>query len=181
MVWVGDFRDGYKTAPEAQHLFSWAGAQGMQPVNRKQSIKQQSSSQHSHSMHMYLRTAADGSKIVLFDVSFPQHLPSHVAALQNTLQQHSSWGNATASLAGLPTKVSQQAAFYPSNAAAADWQAPLDDVCNSLCSIATSGPGRVVVTAPVYFSQVNTSCSNPFIGNQGANNRTACHAHLYLS
>jgi len=119
VVWLGDFHEGYKTAPEAQQLLSWVGSKGPQAVQQaksKQSAKHHSSSQHPHSMHMYMREAADGSHMVKFDVSFPQHLPQHVGDIHNALQQHSRWQNASAAFADLSSRANQQAEFHPSAA-----------------------------------------------------------------
>lgn len=101
-----------------------------------------------------MRQAADGSQVIIFDVSFPQHLPQQMQELQYGLQQHNSWANASTAFADMSFQASQKAGFYPSQAAVADWQAPLAAICNSLCSIAASGSGRVMVKAPVQFSQV---------------------------
>ncbi|KAL0037541.1 hypothetical protein WJX77_001610 [Trebouxia sp. C0004] len=104
-------------------------------------------------MHVYVRQAADGSPVVIFDVSFPQHLSQQLKELQNALQQHDSWANGSMTFADMSSGVNQKAKFYPSNAAVADWQAPLAVVCSSLCSIAASGSGRVMVKAPLQYSQ----------------------------
>jgi len=160
VLWIGDFHEEYKTAPEAQHLLGWVighGAQTVQQSSSSPSAKGQSASQRSHSMHAYVRQAADGSPVVIFDVSFPQHLSQQLEELQSALQQHDSWANASVSFADMSSGVNQKAKFYPSNAAVADWQAPLAVVCSSLCSIAASGSGRVMVKAPLQYSQV-TCC-----------------------
>ena len=160
VLWIGDFHEEYKTAPEAQHLLGWVighGAQIVQQSSSSPSAKGQSASQRSHSMHAYVRQAADGSPVVIFDVSFPQHLSQQLEELQSALQQHDSWANASLSFADTSPGVNQKAKFYPSNAAVADWQAPLAVVCSSLCSIAASGSGRVMVKAPLQYSQV-TCC-----------------------
>ncbi|DBB02440.1 TPA: Signal peptide peptidase-like 2A [Trebouxia sp. C0006] len=156
VLWIGDFHEEYKTAPEAQHLLGWVighGAQIVQQSSSSPSAKGQSASQRSHSMHAYVRQAADGSPVVIFDVSFPQHLSQQLEELQSALQQHDSWANASLSFADTSPGVNQKAKFYPSNAAVADWQAPLAVVCSSLCSIAASGSGRVMVKAPLQYSQ----------------------------
>jgi len=162
VLWIGDFHEEYKTAPEAQHLLGWVsghGAQAMQQSSSSASAKGQSASQRSRSMHAYVRQAADGSQVVIFDVSFPQHLSQQLEELQSALQQHDSWANGSITFADMSSGVNQKAKFYPSNAAVADWQAPLAVVCSSLCSIAASGSGRVMVKAPVQYSQV-TCCHN---------------------
>ena len=160
VLWIGDFHEEYKTAPEAQHLLGWVsghGAQAMQQSSSSASAKGQSASQRSRRIHAYVRQAADGSQVVIFDVSFPQHLSQQLEELQSALQQHDSWANASVSFADMSSGVNQKAKFYPSNAAVADWQAPLAVVCSSLCSIAASGSGRVMVKAPLQHSQV-TCC-----------------------
>ena len=160
MLWIGDFRPGYKAAPEAQHLLGWVrghGPQAMQQASSRPPAKDASTPLHSHSMHKYMRQAADGSQVIIFDVSFPQHLPQQIQELQHGLQQHNAWANASTAFADMSFQASQKAGFYPSQAAVADWQAPLAAICNSLCSIAASGSGRVMVKAPVQFSQV-VSC-----------------------
>ena len=162
VLWIGDFHEEYKTAPEAQHLLGWVsghGAQAMQQSSSSASAKGQSASQRSRSMHAYVRQSADGSQVVIFDVSFPQHLSQQLEELQSARQQHDSWANGSITFADMSSGGNQKAKFYPSNAAVADWQAPLAVVCSSLCSIAASGSGRVMVKAPVQYSQV-TCCHN---------------------
>ena len=157
ILWIGDFHEEYKRAPEAQHLLGWVsghGAQAMQQSSSSLSAKGQSASQHSHSMHAYVRQAADGSQVVIFDVSFPQHLSQQMEELQSALQQHDSWANGSISFADVSSGVNPKVKFYPSNAAVADWQAPLAVLCSSRCSIAASGSGRVMVKAPLQHSQV---------------------------
>ena len=142
---MGDFRKEYKAAPEAQRLLDWIHGRGMQHVvsHAPGSLPQP------HSLHAYIRPASDGSKVILFDVSFPQHLDQ----LQPAMQPNALGQNASAALLDLSLNASQPSGFSPSVAAAADWQAPLASLCHSQCSITALGQ-RVVVRAPVLYSKV---------------------------
>ena len=152
MVWVGNFHEGYKASPEAQRLVGWASGRAshsMQQADNRHSAYP-TSSQHAKAMHTYIRQAADGSSIVVFDVSFPHGLSTSVEEVSSAPQ--ASGSNASAAIGS--SDMIPQRKFHPANAAVADWQAPLDAVCHSQCRIAASGPGRVAVTAPVEIAQV---------------------------
>ena len=142
---MGDFHEEYKAAPEAQRLLDWIHGRGMQHIvsHAPGSVPQP------HSLHAYLRPAAGGSKVILFDVSFPQHLNQ----LQHAMQPNPLGQNASTALLDLSLNASQPSGFSPSVAAAADWQAPLASLCHSQCSITALGQ-RIVVRAPVLYSKV---------------------------
>lgn len=153
VVWVGEFLPEYRVAPEVHQLASWLSSQPSALLVQQHFVNQTAAMPNARLMHAFVYHNSDDSPYVLLDISFPHHLPHVLGQLESALQTCSR-GNLTEEACMAEAVLGELGRFYPSLAAAADWQAALERLCDSQCSSAAAGAERLVVTVPTQHLQV---------------------------
>lgn len=154
VAWVGDYLPDYKIAPEAQRLSSFVTPESAAALLAQQhSADPTSAMSQTHPMSIFVHQAADGSAYARLDVAFPHHLPDMLGQLQTALELCDS-SNSTRQRCHAQAVQQQLGSFHPAHAGATDWEAALNRLCDSRCSIAASGAERLVINVPVQHLQV---------------------------
>lgn len=151
--WIGDYLPEYRIAPEAQQLSSFLAKHSAASLTHQQVADMSTANLEARQVHNFIHRGPHGSSYVPLDVSFPHHLPDVLGQLQHALELCNK-RNATKQSCSTGTVVRQLDSFYPSHAAAADWEASLNKLCHSQCSFAASGAERLVVDVPIQYLKV---------------------------